>query len=108
MGGYCASKAGLNALLDALRVELRPCGIAVTTLCPGWVRTPMTEKVPVPESDKMEVEDAARRIVAALAARKSFIAFPATQANRLRLLRFLPRRLADWLIARHLNRSERR
>ena len=41
MGGYCASKAGLNALLDALRIELKPLGIAVSTLCPGWVRTDM-------------------------------------------------------------------
>src|SRR4051794_18619017 len=34
MAGYCASKAGVNALLDALRVELRPAGVAVTTICP--------------------------------------------------------------------------
>jgi NAD(P)-dependent dehydrogenase (short-subunit alcohol dehydrogenase family) len=108
LAGYCASKAGVNALLDALRVELQPCGIAVTTVCPGWVRTPMTATVPIPESDKMEVKEAARRIVAALAARRSFVAFPAGQANRLRLLRLLPRRLADWLAARHLNMMQRR
>jgi short-subunit dehydrogenase len=108
MAGYCASKAGVNALLDALRVELRPCGIAVTTLCPGWVRTPMTEKVPISESDKMEVGVAARRIVAALAARQRFVAFPAWQANRVRLLRWLPSAVGDWLTGRYFQRIRRR
>src|SRR5207245_2000808 len=32
MAGYCASKAGVNALLDAVRVEVRSHGIAVTTI----------------------------------------------------------------------------
>jgi NAD(P)-dependent dehydrogenase (short-subunit alcohol dehydrogenase family) len=107
MAGYCASKAGLNALLDALRVDLRPRGIIVTTLCPGWVRTPMTDNVPVRDSDKMKVEEAARRIVRALAARRSFAAFPAGQANRVRLLRLLPRGLGDWLASRLLRRLRR-
>src|SRR5579885_97065 len=43
MAGYCASKAGVNNLLDGLRLELKPLGIAVTTICPGWIRTPLTE-----------------------------------------------------------------
>src|SRR5438874_5579250 len=45
MLGYCASKSGLNALLEGLRVELKPFGITVTTICPGWIRTPLTAKV---------------------------------------------------------------
>ncbi|HZT80250.1 MAG TPA: SDR family oxidoreductase, partial [Gemmataceae bacterium] len=32
MAGYCASKAGVNNLLDGLRLELKPLGIAVTTI----------------------------------------------------------------------------
>jgi short-subunit dehydrogenase len=102
MAAYCASKAGVNALLDALRMELRPWGITVTTLCPGWVRTPMTATAPIPDADKMDVEDAARRIVGALAGRKSFVAFPAHQAIPARVIRLLPARWSDWLVARRL------
>jgi NAD(P)-dependent dehydrogenase (short-subunit alcohol dehydrogenase family) len=100
MAGYCASKAGLNALLDALRVELKPRGIAVTTVCPGWIRTPMTEKLTVPQPHRLEAPDAARRIVEAIRRRRPFYAFPAPAARRLRLLRWLPAGASDWLLYR--------
>ncbi len=98
MGGYCASKAGLNSLLDALRVELRPKGIAVTTICPAWVRTPLTTPLGLPDKEIMEVEDAVRLILAALHARKPFLAFPAKSAWQGRLLRYTPRAISDWLV----------
>jgi NAD(P)-dependent dehydrogenase (short-subunit alcohol dehydrogenase family) len=41
--GYCASKAAVNAFMEGLRIQLRGKGVAVTTICPGFVRTPMTE-----------------------------------------------------------------
>jgi NAD(P)-dependent dehydrogenase (short-subunit alcohol dehydrogenase family) len=104
MGGYSASKAGLNALLDALRVELTPVGITVTTICPGWVRTPMTRKTNVPPSNMMEVEEAGRRIVAALRARRTFVAFPSRNVWRMRLLRYLPLRIGDWMAYRLMQR----
>jgi NAD(P)-dependent dehydrogenase (short-subunit alcohol dehydrogenase family) len=104
MAGYCASKAGVNALLDALRVELLPLGIAVTTICPGWVRTPMTAGLPIPASAMMDVGEAARRIVAALAARRSFVAFPARLAWQVWLLRHLPRGLSDNIVRRKAGR----
>src|SRR5579859_1828197 len=40
---YCASKAAVNVYLEGLRIQLRDKGIAVTTICPGFVKTPMTE-----------------------------------------------------------------
>src|SRR5207253_8765619 len=55
MSAYCASKAGVNALFDALRIELRPFNIACTTICPGWVRTPMTATIASPPPNMMEV-----------------------------------------------------
>jgi NAD(P)-dependent dehydrogenase (short-subunit alcohol dehydrogenase family) len=108
MAGYCASKAGLNALLESLRVELRPQGIAVTTVCPGWVRTPMTEQVDAPMPDLMEVEDAARHILWAIRRRRAFYAFPRSSALRVRLLRWLPAGVSDWLLGRMLRRINRR
>ncbi|GDY29802.1 SDR family NAD(P)-dependent oxidoreductase [Gandjariella thermophila] len=38
-GAYCASKAAVSALSDALRMELAPFGVQVITLEPGGVRS---------------------------------------------------------------------
>lgn len=100
MAGYCASKAGVNALLDALRVELRGQGIAVTTICPGWVRTPMTEQVRIPKPGLMEPTEAARLILEAVRRRRTFFAFPNRLAWRIALLRWLPPGISDWLLWR--------
>jgi short-subunit dehydrogenase len=110
MGGYCASKAGLNSLFDALRVELRPKGIAVTTICPAWVRTPLTAPLGLPDKVMVEVEDAVRLILAALRARKPFLAFPTKRAWQGRLLRHTPLAVSDWLTrqwARKMNKLNR-
>ncbi|MGH7170669.1 MAG: SDR family NAD(P)-dependent oxidoreductase [Gemmataceae bacterium] len=110
MGGYCASKAGVNSLLDALRVELRPRGIAVTTICPAWIRTPLTTPLGLPDKDMMEVEVAARLILRALHARKAFLAFPAGLTWQARLLRHTPRPISDWLTrqwVRKMNKESR-
>jgi NAD(P)-dependent dehydrogenase (short-subunit alcohol dehydrogenase family) len=97
MAGYCASKAGLNALLEALRLELREHNVLVTTICPGWIRTPLTQSVDVPQPYLMEVDVAARRIVEAIRRRRLFYAFPPPGAWQLRLLRWLPAGLSDWV-----------
>jgi NAD(P)-dependent dehydrogenase (short-subunit alcohol dehydrogenase family) len=108
MAAYCASKAGVNALMDSLRVELRTYGIACTTICPGWVRTPMTESLNLRGLRMLPVEDAARRIMTALQQRRAFAAFPAGNCWQVRLLRYLPRAAADWLAHRlHLRSLQR-
>src|SRR5262249_29868166 len=60
--GYCASKAAINTYLEALRIQLRGRGVAVTTICPGFIRTPMTATHQFHMPFLMEPADAARRI----------------------------------------------
>jgi NAD(P)-dependent dehydrogenase (short-subunit alcohol dehydrogenase family) len=105
MAGYCASKAGVNALLDSLRVELRSHDIAVTTICPGWIRTPMTAPLHLARGEALEVDVAARIIRDALQRRRPFVAFPPRMVWQLRLLRYLPQPISDWMARRHLRRA---
>ncbi len=108
MGAYCASKAGVNALLDSLRVELRPLGIAVTTICPGWIRTPMTQQPDLPAGVRlMELADAVALMMKAIRGRRPFLAFPQATVWQLRLIQALPRSLADWLVGKMVRRAER-
>jgi NAD(P)-dependent dehydrogenase (short-subunit alcohol dehydrogenase family) len=104
MSGYCAAKAGVNGLLEGMRIELRPKGIHVSIICPGWIRTPLTANIKVPQPYMMDVEYATRRIVDAIRAKKEFIAFPGPARRRMRLLRWLPSRLSDWLVVRVVRR----
>jgi short-subunit dehydrogenase len=101
--GYCASKAGVNALLEGLRVEVRRYNIHVTTICPGWIRTPMTDamkgRIPL-----MDVNVAARQIATAIRRRRRFYAFPHSTAWTLLLLRLLPATMSDWLVARMMGK----
>jgi len=45
---YAASKHGLYGYSEALRRELRPAGVAVSMVSPGFIRTAMTSRVPIP------------------------------------------------------------
>jgi short-subunit dehydrogenase len=95
-GAYGASKAAINVYMDALRVQLRGRGITVTTLAPGFVRTPMIENVPRPLLFMLEPDDAARRMVQAVERGAKIYRFPWFPSLFMRLVRVLP----DWLIAR--------
>lgn len=108
MAGYCASKAGVNSLMDALRVELRETGIDVTTICPGWVRTPLTDQVDHEMPDLMEVDHAVTQILGAVARRTPFFAFPGSSARRIRIAGMLPCGVSDWLVFRMLRSLKKR
>jgi NAD(P)-dependent dehydrogenase (short-subunit alcohol dehydrogenase family) len=43
-GAYCASKFALEALTDALRIELRPWRMHVSLVEPGYIQTPIHNK----------------------------------------------------------------
>ncbi len=97
---YSASKAGLNAFMEGLRTEVKPLGLHVTTICPGWIRTPMTAPLHAKLRDMLELEPAVDQMLRAIEAKRAFYAFPRATAWRLRLLSWLPRSWADAALAR--------
>jgi short-subunit dehydrogenase len=52
VGAYCATKSALNALTDALRVEVAARGISVTSVYPGTTRTAFRENSRRTKSEK--------------------------------------------------------
>jgi NAD(P)-dependent dehydrogenase (short-subunit alcohol dehydrogenase family) len=47
LAAYCTTKFGVFGLSEALREELAPHGIGVTTVCPGLINTPITRSSPL-------------------------------------------------------------
>ena len=92
---YSASKAAMQAFLEATRVELRPYGIAVTTVNPGFVATPMTEKNRFRMPFLIDADRAARIIADGLERRARVIEFPRRMSLVMRLARILPSAIYD-------------
>jgi short-subunit dehydrogenase len=94
--GYGASKAAINKLMEGLRVELSERGIQVTTLCPGFVQTAMTEGKDFPKPWMMQPADAARRMIDAIRRQRKVHNFPWQLNVMTRLGQVMP----DWVIRR--------
>lgn len=99
-GAYSASKAAAITYLESLRVELRGSGVAVVTICPGYIATPMTEKNPYPMPFLMPPDQAAERMARAIDRRKRFTVVPWQMGVVGALLKILPRPVYDALFAR--------
>ena len=78
LGPYAISKFGLEALADALRVELAPDGIQVSIVRPGTIATPIWSK-PQPIADTLGAE-ALERYGSRLEALRAFAAARAANA----------------------------
>lgn len=73
---YGPSKAALNNLAEALYLELKADGVAVSVVNPGFVRTPLTANNPFPMPALIEASTAADAILAGLARGAFEIHFP--------------------------------
>ena len=92
---YSATKAAMQAFLEASRVELRQYGVGVTTVNPGFVITPMTEKNRFKMPFLMKVDDAARVIADGLERGKRVVEFPRPLSLLMRFARLIPDAIWD-------------
>lgn len=97
---YSASKAAAIAYLESLRLALRPAGIRVVTLAPGYIDTPMTAVNPYRMPFLLPVEVAAARFQRAIERGVSYTVIPWPMGVVAKLLRVLPNALYDRLFVR--------
>lgn len=95
---YCASKAAVNAYMDGLRIHLRGTGVRATTICPGFVTTPMTETNKFHMPQLMTAPYAAGRMLRAIAAGKKVYNFPWGLHALVKLSRWMPDGVINWVM----------
>jgi short-subunit dehydrogenase len=87
---YSTTKAGLIAMAQSLKFDCDRNNIAISAICPGFVKTPLTAKNEFEMPYLMEVDAAAKVILEGLRANRFLIAFPGPLAWPLKILRYLP------------------
>lgn len=98
-GAYCASKAAVVAYCESLRGELRGSGVAVVTLLPGYIDTPLTRQNRYRMPFLMAPQAFADRAFAAIEAGTSYRVIPWQMGVVAKLLRGLPNAWFDRLLA---------
>lgn len=85
---YSATKAFVRYYGNAIGILLKPFQISVTVVCPGYIRTKMTDVNKFPMPFLMSPEKAARIIINGVNKKKSIVAFPRRMYFAIQALRF--------------------
>ncbi len=97
---YSASKACIKAYGEALRVYLAPKNIQVSVICPGFVKSRITDKNTCPMPFFMSAEKAADIIGSRLEKNVGLIAFPWPMRFGVWLLSVLPARVSAFICSK--------
>lgn len=97
---YSASKAGMTAFFESVRLDNAKNGIDVTIIHPGFIRTPLTAGRANTMPFIMDLDDAIPHFVRAIENKKRFAAFPWPLAMLVRLGKIMPAWLYDRVAGR--------
>ena len=95
-GAYSASKAATISYLESLRVEMARDNITVTTIAPGYIRTPMTDVNQYKMPFLMDADVFAHKFVNAVENKRRFIVIPWQMGWVSKILRLIPPFLWDF------------
>lgn len=98
-GAYCSSKAAVISYCESLRGELRPHGVKVVTVVPGYVATPLTQQNRYSMPFLMQPEAFADKAFEAITAGASYRVIPWQMGVVAKLMRALPNALFDQVLA---------
>jgi NAD(P)-dependent dehydrogenase (short-subunit alcohol dehydrogenase family) len=96
---YSLSKAGVISFCESLRVELRPSGVRVVCLAPGYIDTPLTQGNTYSMPFLMPADKFAMQALDAIAAGVGLRVIPWQMGVLARLLRILPNWIYDRAVA---------
>lgn len=94
---YSASKACVKAYGEALRGSLKPFDIQVNVICPGFVKSRITDKNTCPMPFFMSAEQAAQIIAKGVENNTGLIAFPWPMRFSVWLLSILPNCISQYI-----------
>jgi short-subunit dehydrogenase len=97
---YCASKALVRTWAEGLRPDYARLGVEINVICPGYVRSAMTDRNDFRMPLLMSAERAAAIIARGLAANRARIVFPWRMYWALRAVGALPEALLDRILPR--------
>ncbi len=95
---YSATKAALKSHMEGLAKELRPYGVDVSCLCPGFIKTDMTAGLKKPLPFLMELETAVEKMAKAIDAKKEVYAFPWQLLAAIKFMGLVPNVVKKWKI----------
>ena len=97
---YSASKAGMTAYFESVRLDVAHKGVDVTIIQPGFIKTPLTSGRAHKMPFLMELDDAIPYFIRAIEKKKKFAAFPWQIATLVRAARVFPAWLYDRIAGR--------
>ncbi len=97
---YCATKAAIKSYAEALRGWLNHNHVQVSVVCPGFVKSELSDQFPGPKLLIITADEAAQIIYKGLCKKKALISFPFPLDIGMKLLALLPARTGDWILNR--------
>jgi len=99
---YSATKAGIVRYLEGVRVENNSKGILVTTICPGFIKTPMVTDKYIPKGTPLpfiiDTEKSTKKIISAIEHKRSHYTYPLPMTILGKIGLILPNLMYDKLI----------
>ena len=90
-GAYCASKSALSSFAESLYFEMKRRNVRVSLVCPGFIKTPMTDKNDFPMPMIKSPEFAADQMYTGLIKKTGLeIHFPKAFTFLMKFLKILP------------------
>jgi short-subunit dehydrogenase len=97
---YSASKAGMTAFFESVRLDVKHLGVDVTIIQPGFIRTPLTAGRESKMPFLMDLDDAIPHFIRAIEKKKKFATFPWQLATIVRAGKLMPAWLYDRIAGR--------